>query len=108
MKELCFNLWYWLDKRQHIIAIAAKGYVLDGSDDTKAAVLAKLSNLEYSNIPAFALPKSIYYTELKRRGVESVFAPEFDRIRKNCPEDLPFPNEKLFYATPLYDFGQGH
>jgi len=39
MIELCFNLWYCLDREQNIVAISAKAYMLDGTEDEKAALL---------------------------------------------------------------------
>ena len=108
MKELCFNLWYWLDPQQRIFAIAAKAYMLEGSEEAKGAALAELSAREYELVHAVPIAEPIHYSELKRRGIEAVYAGEFERIRRSLPKGTPFPEDKLFWATPLYDFGQGH
>lgn len=108
MREICFNLWYWLDARQRIFAIAATGYELDGEESDKCAVLLERSATEYESIAATALMEPIHYSELKRRGIESVYREELERIREGLGSDLPFPDDKLFCATPLYDFGQGY
>lgn len=108
MKELCFNLWYWLDPQQRIVAIAARGYMLQGSEDAKGAALAELSVRDYELVQPSTLAKPIHYSELERRGIEAVYGTEFERIRQSLPQGVPFPQDKLFWTTPLFDFGQGH
>lgn len=108
VKEVCFNLWYWLNERQQIVAIAAKGYILDGSEDQKGKALLERSGEDYRQVAALALEEPIHYSELQERGVEEVYAPEFERIRLGLPAKVPFPEDKLFWATALYDFGQGY
>ena len=109
MKELYFNLWYWLNAQQQIFAIAAKAYLLDGSEEDKEAALADLSLREYQSVPAVPLADPLHYSELKRRGIEEVYEEEFERIRKSLPHGVPFPEDKLYYPqTPLFDFGQGY
>ncbi len=106
MKELCFNLWYYLDITKMIVAVAARAYFLDGSDEEKAAVLLDLSREDYRVVP-HVLIKAVHYSALKQFGVEEMFKDEFERIRREMPQEIPFPEEKLFYATPLFDFGDG-
>ncbi len=106
MKELCFNLWYYLDRKQNITAIAAKAYLLEGSDEEKESALLNFSRKDYRLlVPAKIKP--LHYSMLKRLGVENFFLPEFERIRRELPKGITLPEEKLFYATPLFDFGQG-
>ncbi len=50
MPELCFNLWYYLDVQQQICAIAARAYLLAGSDEEKAVALRALSDHEYRTL----------------------------------------------------------
>ncbi len=66
------------------------------------------SSEDYRLIAAVALEEPIHYSELKERGIEEVYEPEFERIREEIGPNVPFPDDKLFWATPLYDFGQGH
>lgn len=106
MTELCFNLWYYLDIKQRIVAVAARAYILDGSDEEKAAVLLKLSREEYRLVPHVRI-EAINYLELKRFGIEEIFKDEFERIRREIPKEIPFPEQKLFFATPLFNFGDG-
>jgi hypothetical protein len=54
MPELCFNLWYYLDAQQQICAIAARAYLLSGSDEEKAVVLRALSDHEYRTMVPIA------------------------------------------------------
>ena len=105
MKELCFNLWYYLDLQQRIVTIAARAYFLDGSEEEKAAVLLKLSREDYRVVPHVRID-AVHYSELQQFGVEEMFKGEFERIRE-MPKEIPFPEQKLFYATPLFDFGDG-
>lgn len=106
MKELCFNLWYYLDIQERIVAVAARAYLLDGSDEEKGAVLLRLSREDYQII-SHAPIEAVHYSELQRVGVEEIFKDEFERIRREMPKEIPFPEQKLFYATPLFDFGDG-
>ena len=106
MIELCFNVWYYLDRQQNIAAISAKAYTLDGSDDEKASALLKHSCQDYQLVPASSITP-VHYSMLKDVGVEEFFSSEFERIGRELPKGKSLPNEKLFYATPLFDFGQG-
>lgn len=104
MSEICFNLWYYLDHQQNIVAIAAKAYVLEGSDEEKASALFDCSGEFLSVSRRDVTP--VHFSIL-RIGVEEFFAPEFDRIRRGADQSIVIPEEKLYYATPLFDFGQG-
>jgi hypothetical protein len=106
MKEFCFNLWYHLDREQNITAIAAKAYLLDGDDDDKASALMSSSVEDYRNLTFLKL-KAVNYSVLGVVGVEEFFTNEFERIRRELPKGNVLPEDKLFYATPLFDFGQG-
>lgn len=106
MKELCFNLWYYLDLQQRIVAVAARAYFLDGSNEEKAAILLKLSQEDYRIVPQ-ERRKAMHYSDLQRYGIEEIFRNEFERIRREIPKEIPFPDQKMFYATPLFDFGDG-
>ena len=106
MKELCFNLWYYLDNKQRIVAVAVRAYFLDGSDEEKATVLLKLSQEDYRIVP-HERRKAVHYSDLQRYGIEEIFKNEFERIRREIPKEIHFPEKKLFYATPLFDFGDG-
>ncbi len=109
MSELCFNLWYYLNKQQCITAIAARAYLLDGDEERMGAALMALSRHEYRTLQASPPPQgaALHYSELKRLGVEAVFKQEFERIRRALPSGIAFPEEKFFLATPLFDFGEG-
>ena len=43
MTELCFNLWYYVNKNQIITGIAVREYFLEGTDERKSEILAVLS-----------------------------------------------------------------
>jgi hypothetical protein len=107
MKEICFNLWYYLDSKQNIEAVAAKAYLLEGDDERKGQSLRESSAKDYrSIIPHKITP--IHYSLLQELGVEEVFAPEFRRIARNLPKGVALPEDKLYWATPLFDFGAGY
>ena len=106
MKELCFNLWYYLDIEQNITAIAAKTYLLEGSDDDKASALLSASREDYGLVPPSEI-EPMNYSLLQRLGVETVFSSVFERIERDLPTNSVLPDEKCFYATPLFDFGEG-
>lgn len=107
MKEICFNLWYYLDSQQNITAIAAKAYLLEGDDEQKGQSLRASSAKDYrSVIPHKITP--IHYSMLKRLGVEEFFMPEFQRIEEELPRGGAMPEDKLYYAIPLFDFGEGY
>lgn len=82
--------------------------MLGGDEDAKGTLLAELSACEYLLVPAQHLAEPIHYSELQRRGIEVVFGSEFERIRRSLPKGITFPEDKLFWATPLFDFGQGY
>ena len=106
MDEICFNLWYYLDHEQRITSIAAKAYLLDGMDDEKGSALLSSSRDDYHSIPPHRI-NPVHYSELQRVGVEEFFAPEFQRIQDELPKGASLPEDKLFFATPLFDFGHG-
>lgn len=104
-KEICFNLWYYLDKQQNIVAIAAKEHLLKGSEDQKAAALLCLSG-DFKSVPQCKV-SPVHCLLLGQIGIEDFFAPEFERIQRRLPKGSVVPEERLFFATPLFDFGQG-
>lgn len=116
MNEICFNLWYYLAKDQTIIGLAARAYYLGGdNDEAKAKILHELSKYDYLITPTHPVPDDITrkvggncrYTILKALGVESVFGDVFRIIQSMMPTGNKLPEDKLFYATPLFDFGSG-
>jgi hypothetical protein len=115
MAELCFNLWYYLTDEQLITAIAARAYFLEGSDDDKSAVLFTLSKHDYKVTEAYPPPKElrrkdqngVHYSVLKDLGIEEVYKEVFAMLQGSLPKGVVFPKDKLFFATPLYDFGHG-
>ncbi|MBN1548221.1 MAG: hypothetical protein JW902_16340 [Syntrophaceae bacterium] len=106
MKETCFNLWYYLDRQQNITAIAAKAYFLEGNDQQKGRSLHESSGTDYNSLVPYKI-SPLHYSMLKQLGVEEVFAPEFQRIHRESPKGTILPDDKLYYATPLFDFGEG-
>jgi len=115
MTEICFNLWYYLSEQQTITRLAARAYMLDGDEDDKAKLLMALSEHDYKIVPQSPLPRGlcqtgrigVHYSALQTLGIERVFHDLFQGIRRSIPDTVPFPEDKLFYATPLYDFGNG-
>lgn len=109
MSEICFNLWYYLNKQQCITAVAGRAYMLDGSEEEMGEALVALSKHDYKLVAASPPPQGagMHYSELKRLGVEALFEKEFQRIRQTFPKNVALPEDKFFYATPLFDFGQG-
>ncbi len=59
MTELCFNIWYYLEPDQTISALAAKAYLLEGSEKEKADVLRSLSRHDFKTVPAYELPANV-------------------------------------------------
>lgn len=116
MNEICFNLWYYLDKDQLITAIAARQYFIGGEDQEKANVLEALSYNDFKLVPRKALPRALVreygghvpYFALKDRGVEEIYKEVFDELQTSIPPGISFPDDKLFLATPLFDFGDGY
>ena len=115
MTELCFNIWYYIDKDQNIIAISAREYMLGGDDDSKASILKQLSMFDYKTVDAVQLPASLQkqfsggvnYSIIRQIGVEEVFKELFEGIRHSTADGISFPEDKLFFATPLFDLGNG-
>ena len=72
-------------------------------------MLRVLSKYDYRLVQANRFPQenTLHYLEIKRLGIEEIFKDEFERIRRSLPQEVQFPEDKLFYATPLFDFGQG-
>jgi hypothetical protein len=116
MNELCFNLWYYLAENQTITHVAARCYMLGGTDDEKGRVLKALSEHDFQLVPRHPPPKSltkltgrnIHYSAINNFGIEEIYAEVFRRIEKQMPDGISFPTEKLSFATPLYDFGDGY
>lgn len=116
MAELCFNLWYYLTPQQTISGISARAYMLDGSEDEIGEMLTSLSEWDFLAVPVRQLPtaverhfrgRGVPYSALVELGVEAVFEGLFAEIRGAVHPSVPFPEDKLFFATPLYDFGEG-
>jgi hypothetical protein len=82
-------------------------YRLGGSDDRKASVLQSRSRKDFRKVAPHAIDP-VHYSLLARTGIDSFFAPEFRRIQNELPEGMAVPEDKLFYATPLFDFGRGY
>jgi hypothetical protein len=116
MNEICFNLWYYLDKDQLITAIAVRQYFIGGDDQEKAYVLEALSYNDFKLVPRKMLPRALVHeyggrvhcSALKERGVEEIFKEVFDELQTSIPPGISFPDDKLFFATPLFDFGDGY
>jgi hypothetical protein len=116
MNELCCNLSYYVDKDQLVTAIAARQYVIRGDDQEKAHVLEALSYNDFMLVPRKALPRAlmrayggrVHYSALNDRGVEEVYKEVFDERRTSNPPGISFPDDKLFFATALFDFGDGY
>lgn len=106
MKEHCVNLWYWLDHQQNIVAIAAKAYLLDGTDEQKGAALLLASGEDYRSVPRTEI-KPVHHSALEEYSVEEFFVSEFERLQRALPKGQLLPEEKLYWATPLFDFGEG-
>jgi hypothetical protein len=116
MKELCFNLWYYLDKRQRIAGLSARAYVLNGEENEKYRILEALSWQDYTIAPVYNLPKELIiyssqgveYGLLKELGIEVFYREVLRDIRRSLPAHVQFPEDKLCFVTPLYNFGHGY
>ena len=116
MSELCFCVWYYLTASQTIAGLSVRAYVLEGNEDEKALVLRSLSTQDYklcqsSGLPASLTrryPQGVPYSVIRDLGVEQVFAGEFSRIAESLPLGMELPEDKLFFAIPLFDFGSGY
>ena len=88
---------------------------MDGGDSEKSRVLETLSRHDYKIVSAYDLPKElkerhpegVWYGLLKEIGIEVFYKDVFEQIRRSLPSAVPFPEEKLYFATPLFDFGEG-
>ena len=115
MTELCFNIWYYLKPDQTISALAAKAYILDGSEEEKEYMLRSLSRHDYRTVPVYELPAKVKtrylngvpYNALKDLGVDLTFEDVFEDITQNLHKAVPLPDDKLIFPTPLFDFGEG-
>ena len=113
--ELCFCFWYYLSSRQKILGLAARAYYLSGSDHQKGLLLSALARSDhrtqdFQQLPARlvrSFPSGVPYEAISQLGVEEVFADQVARIVGQMPPDLPIPEEKFFYAQPMFDFGHG-
>lgn len=116
MPELCFNLWYYLDSNQNITSISGKAYLLGGSDTEKEQILLILSQHDYLTAEAFKplrklqrkYPGGVNYSTVKLVGIDLFFEKVFASIIESLPDKTIFPDEKIYYATPLYNFGNGY
>lgn len=108
MPELCFNFWYYLDEQQRIFNLSGRAYYLEGSDEEKGAQLKSLSHHEY-RLVASRPPRggAMHYSEMQRRGIEVVYAEILDAIQASLPKGMRLPEDLLYWATPLFDFGRG-
>ena len=115
-EEVCFNLWYFLRPDQSIYLLAARAYVLDGTDESKAQTLRALSATDWklalswpvSDSVQARFPGDVPYWALKQFGVEALYAELFEQLQNDLPTHIPFPDDKLYFATPLFDFGEGY
>jgi len=116
MVELCFNLWYFVTADQTLEALAARLYLLDGSDEEKASVLSGLSNHDFRLATKQPIPVAVQdyyggvvpYSAIQQLGVEEVYREVFAELAATVPPEMEFPEEKVFFATPLFDFGEGY
>ena len=107
-QRFCFNLWHYIDRSQNIVALAAKAYALDGGEQEKERILHALSRADFlSAIPRKPRSAPLHCSEIQRQGIEAVFSDVFEEIRRSLPSSIDFPDDKLFFATPLFDFGEG-
>jgi hypothetical protein len=98
MTELCFNLWYYLNDKQLITAIAARAYFLDGTDEDKSAILSTLSKHDYKITEAYPPPKElrrqhcngVHYSALEDYGVDEVYKEIFAMLRGSLPKGIAF------------------
>jgi hypothetical protein len=78
-------------------------------------VLEALSYNDIKLVPRKALPRALVheygghvpYFALKDRGVEEIYKEVFDELQTSIPPGISFPDDKLYFATPLFDFGFG-
>jgi len=115
MTELCLNLWYYLNDKQLITAIAARAYFLEGTDDDKSAILLALSKHDYKITEVHPPPEElrhqhrngVRYSALRDYGIDEFYKEVFAMLRRSLSKDVASPNDKLLLATPLYGFGHG-
>ena len=116
MNEICFCLWYYITPTQAIAGLAAREYLLGGDEEDKVSVLQALSDQDYRLCQLVEVPvplrsaylRGVPYSAVQDLGIETVFADEFARIAGRHAPGLKMPDEKLFFATPLFDFGSGY
>jgi hypothetical protein len=53
----------------------------------------------------YAYGGRVHYSVLKDHGMEEVYKEVFDELRTSTPSGISFPDDKFFFATPLFDFG---
>ena len=114
--ELCFCFWYYLSGQRNLVGLSARGYYLSGDDDQKGQLLSRLASSDHrtqniSHVPPRLLrlfPDGVPYETVMEFGIEEVFAELIVNIAGRMPPGLPVPEEKLFYAQPMFDFGHGY
>jgi hypothetical protein len=50
---------------------------------------------------------AVHYSAVKEFGIEEMYEEVFRAIQTSLPEGVVIPDEKLFYATTLYNFEYG-
>lgn len=116
MSEVCFCLWYYISANQKLIGLAARAYCLSGDDDEKGMLLAALAKSDHLTQGRHSVPDRLVrafsagvpYQALQQFGVEEVFAEQIVRIKGHLPANLPIPQDKFYFAQPMFDFGFGY
>lgn len=101
--EICVNLWAYADEGGYVARIAARAYVLDGSDEEKFALLRQLASTDFLQAEWVGVSKRFTVVGSDGERLEGVahasmlndgatpgvlFGPLFDKIEAQIPEQL--------------------
>ncbi len=133
--EVCLNMWAYLDEQLGVIhRVAAKGYVLAGTDDEKLAVLHQLAKTDFLSAPWQELPSHLIAVIPHVGNLPGMTTPAglnddntlmsiLEEVCKSVDKNLPtqvrtkgtdheefclkIPNEPLYVLTVVVEYSDG-
>lgn len=101
--EVCVNLWAYADEGGYILRIAARGYVLDGDDAAKLALLRQLGATDFLHAKWMGVSKAFVITRPGGEQMEgmahtsmladastsgALFEPVLKRVAASIPQQM--------------------
>ena len=132
--EVCVNLWAYADEGGYIARVAARAYVLDGSDGDKLSALNLLAGTDFLHAEWVGVSKQFVMEGENGQRMEGVahasmlndgvtpavlFGPLFQKLEGAIPRQarvgkegyeafsLKFPEDPLTVATVVMEFEDG-